>query len=124
MFHGRMLFAVAFYLDLMLFRRLEFFLSDSWAFSEGSGLSDLRCFSFILGPFGILASESSFNVNWPPGAATGPTFFVKLCHGHIVPHRKFDRIGGTSSPTFPNVKYVAPREICIERNCFDRPNAK
>ena len=84
MFHGRMLFAVAFYLDLMLFRRLEFcffVLSDSWAFSEGSGLSDLRFFSFILGPFGILASESSFNVNWPPGAATGPTFFVKLSHG-------------------------------------------
>ena len=43
---------------------------------------------------------------------------------HIVPHRKFDWIAGTSSPTFPNLKYVAPREICVERNCFDRPIAK
>ena len=44
--------------------------------------------------------------------------------GHIVPHRKFDRIGGTSSATFPNFTYVAPREISVERNCFDRPNTK
>ena len=43
---------------------------------------------------------------------------------HIVPHGKFDRIGGTSSATFPNFKYVAPREICVERNCFDSPIAK
>ena len=43
---------------------------------------------------------------------------------HIVPHRKFDRIGGTSSATFPNFNYVAPREICVERNCFDSPIAK
>ena len=43
---------------------------------------------------------------------------------HIVPHRKFDRIGGTSSATFPNFKYVAPREICVEINCFDSPIAK
>ena len=43
---------------------------------------------------------------------------------HIVPHRKFDRIGGTSSATFPNFRYVAPREICVERNCFDSPIAK
>ena len=28
--------------------------------------------------------------------------------GHIDPHRKSDRIGGTSSATFPNFKYVAP----------------
>ena len=43
---------------------------------------------------------------------------------HIVPHRKFDRIDGTSSATFPNFKYVAPSEIYVERNCFDRPVAK
>ena len=43
---------------------------------------------------------------------------------HIVPHRKFDRISGTSSATFPNFNYVAPREICVERNCFDSPIAK
>ena len=43
---------------------------------------------------------------------------------HIVPHRKFDRNGGTSSVTFPNFKCVAPREICVERNCFDSPIAK
>ena len=43
---------------------------------------------------------------------------------HIVPHRKFDRIGGTSSATFPNLKYVALREICVNRNCLDRPIAK
>ena len=49
---------------------------------------------------------------------------AKLLIGHIVPHRKFDRIGGTSSATFPNFNYVAPREICVERNCFDRPIAK
>ena len=45
---------------------LFFVLSDSWAFSEGSGLSDFRFVSFNLGPFWLLASESSFNVNWPP----------------------------------------------------------
>ena len=43
---------------------------------------------------------------------------------HIVPNRKFDRVGGTSSATFPNFNYVAPREICVERNCFDSPIAK
>ena len=43
---------------------------------------------------------------------------------HIVPHRKFDRIGGTSSAPFPNFRYVAPREICVERNSFDSPIAK
>ena len=43
---------------------------------------------------------------------------------HIVPHRKFDMIGGTSSATFPNFRYVGPREICVERNCFDSPIAK
>ena len=43
---------------------------------------------------------------------------------HIVPHIKFDRIAGTSSATFPNFRYVAPREICVERNCFDSPIAK
>ena len=43
---------------------------------------------------------------------------------HIVPHKKFDRIGGTSSSTFPNFKYSGPREICVERNCFDSPIAK
>ena len=45
-------------------------------------------------------------------------------HFHIVPHRKFDRIGGTSSANLPNFKYVAPREICTERNCFDCPIEK
>ena len=49
--------------------------------------------------------------------------FLKV-QNHIVPHKKFDRIGGTSSATFPNFKYVAPREICVERNCFDCPIAK
>ena len=43
---------------------------------------------------------------------------------HIVPHRKFDRIGRTASATFPNFKYIAPSEICVERNCFDHPIAK
>ena len=43
---------------------------------------------------------------------------------HIVPHRKFDRIGGTSSATFLNFNYVAPREICVDRDCFNRPIAK
>ena len=45
-------------------------------------------------------------------------------HYHIVPHKKFDRIAGTSSLTFPNFKYGDPREICVERNCFDSPIAK
>ena len=49
---------------------------------------------------------------------------IQVIHGHIVPHRKFDRIGGTSSATFPNFKYVTPSEICIERNCFDSPIEK
>ena len=43
---------------------------------------------------------------------------------HIVPHRKFDRIGGTSSATFPNFNYVAPREICVGKQKFDSPIAK
>ena len=34
----------------------------------------------------------------------------------IVPLRKFDRIPGTSSVTFPIFYYVAPREICVEIN--------
>ena len=55
-----------------------FAIFDSLAFSEGSALNDLRVFSFILGPFGTLASESSFNVNWPAGAAPGPTSVLKL----------------------------------------------
>ena len=42
----------------------------------------------------------------------------------IVPLRKFDRIGGTSSATFPNFNYVVPREICVERTSFDCPMAK
>ena len=56
---------------------------DYLAFSEGSALYDLRVFSFILGPFGILAPESSFNVNWPPLAAPWPTSVLKLsrCRG-------------------------------------------
>ena len=43
---------------------------------------------------------------------------------HIIPHKKSDRIGGTSSVIFPNLKYVGPREICVKRNCFDRPIVK
>ena len=43
---------------------------------------------------------------------------------HIVPHRKFYKVGGTSSATFPNLKYVASREICVERNCLYSPIAK
>ena len=43
---------------------------------------------------------------------------------HIIPHRKFDRVGGTSSATFPNFIHVAPREIWVEGNCFDRPIGK
>ena len=42
---------------------------------------------------------------------------------YIVPHRKFDRIGETQSATFPNFKYDAPEEICIEINCFHCPIA-
>ena len=52
------------------------------------------------------------------------SYLAKKERNHIVPHRKFDRIGGTSSKTFSNFKYVAPREICVERNCFDCPIAK
>ena len=81
MLHGRMLFSVAFYLDFMLFQRLEnmfWVIFDSLAFSEGSAIHDLRFFSFILGPFGILAPESSFNVNWLPLAAPWPTSVLKL----------------------------------------------
>ena len=50
------------------------------AFSESSAFYNSRIFSFILGHFGILASESSFNVNWPPGAAPGPISVLKLSH--------------------------------------------
>ena len=45
-------------------------------------------------------------------------------HCHIVQHKKFVRIGGTSSANFPNFRYVVPSEICVERNCFDSPIAK
>ena len=31
----------------------------------------------------------------------------------LVRHKKFDRIGGTSSSTFFNFKYGGPREICV-----------
>ena len=53
-----------------------------------------------------------------------PTWSLFSSYQHIVPHRKFDSIGGTSSATFPNFKYVAPSEIGVERNCYDRPIAK
>ena len=46
--------------------KIFFVLFCSWAFSEGSDLSDLGLSSLILAPFGILASKSSFNVIWPP----------------------------------------------------------
>ena len=49
---------------------------------------------------------------------------TKMFIQHIVPHKKFDRVGGTSSLTFPNFKYGGPREICVERNCFDSPITK
>ena len=64
----------------MVFRRLEnifLVIFDSLAFSQGSALYDLRVF-FYLGPFKILAPESSFNVNWPPLAAPWPTSVLKL----------------------------------------------
>ena len=52
-------------------------------------------------------------------------FFLDLVlYLHIVPHRKFDRIAGTSTATFPNFNYGAPREICVEITCFDSPIAK
>ena len=51
-------------------------------------------------------------------------FFKALLLFHILPHRKLNRIDGTSSAIFSNFKCVAPREICVERNCFDRPIEK
>ena len=43
--------------------KIFFFVSFcSWAFSEGSDLSDLGLFSLILGPFRIYAFKSSFNL--------------------------------------------------------------
>ena len=43
----------------------------------------MRFCSCNLGPFGILVSESSSNVNWPAIPAPGSTFVVKLfrCRG-------------------------------------------
>ena len=63
---------------------------------------------------------ASVLIQYLPGTFNNPIYPTQ----HIVPHRKFDRIAGTSSATFPNFNYVAPREICVERNCFDRPIAK
>ena len=54
----------------------------------------------------------------------GKASLARLFALHIVPHKKFDRIVGTSSSTFPNFKYGGPREICVERSCFDSPIAK
>ena len=52
---------------------------------------------------------------------TSPMIFAQtdgivsvLLDPHIVPHKKFDRIGGTSSSTFADFKYGGPREICVE----------
>ena len=73
------------------------------AFSEGSALYDSRFFSFILGPFGILASESSFNVNWPPGAAPRPTSVLKLSHTR-----------GRSAIASPHCSGVEPYSYSIE----------
>ena len=53
-----------------------------------------------------------------------PICLEKTILWHIVPHRKFDRIDGTLSATFPNVKYLAPSEVCAEKNLFDCPIAK
>jgi hypothetical protein len=43
---------------------------------------------------------------------------------HIVPFRKFHRIGGAPPKTFPNVKYDAPEEVGGNRKCFDSPIRK
>ena len=45
-------------------------------------------------------------------------------HATLFHTKKFDRIGETSSATFPSFRYVAPSEICAKRNWFDRPIAK
>ena len=43
---------------------------------------------------------------------------------HIVPFRKFHKIGGAPPETFPNVKYDALEEVGDNRNCFDIPIRK
>ena len=46
------------------------------------------------------------------------------CHMHIVPFRKFHRIGGALPDIFPNVKYDAPEEVGGDRKCLDSPISK
>ena len=43
-----------------------------------------------------------------------PPWFTGHQRTNIVPHIKFDMIGGTSSATFSNFKYVAPIEGVIK----------
>ena len=43
---------------------------------------------------------------------------------HIVPFRKFHRIGGAPPETISNVKYDAPEEMGGDRKGFDSPLRK
>ena len=57
-------------------------------------------------------------------------FLLYLCYvgtyqiTHIVPFRKFNRIGGAPPETFPNDKYDAPEKVGGDRKCFDSPIRK
>ena len=47
-----------------------------------------------------MASESSFNVNWPPGAASWPTFVVKLSRSRVASPIAWPFSTAPDSPTF------------------------
>ena len=83
---------------------------------------------FVISKFKLIVQQNKFYLSFSKiglGSTFGHCmFWARTPDWHIVPHRKFDRIGGTSSATFPNLTYVATREICVERNCYDSPIAK
>ena len=50
--------------------------------------------------------------------------YTSVSGGHIVPFKKFHRIGGAPPETFPKVKYEAPEEVGGATKCFDSPIRK
>ena len=79
-------------------------------------MSHVTCHNLFFTKWLTYWTEGLLSTGLPRLVCSGPV--------HIVPHRKLDRIGGTPSATFPNFKYVAPIEICVNLNCFDSPIAK
>ena len=86
---------------------------DDWWLQLPAGPSRCRrCtppMPFLLDVLSLWAGFGGLLRDFPLGPFVKREVIFSSVGLHIVPHRKFDRIGGTSSATFPNFRYVAPR---------------